>query len=72
MLLLFRALCVIIKDFMFECVEECVCQQGTLWQHGEDQGCDDAPSRLEHGTRELVAMRQLSSNPTQFCSSPFM
>lgn len=36
-LLLFRASCVIIQSFMFKCVDEHVCQQGTLWQHGEDR-----------------------------------
>lgn len=35
-LLLFRASCVIIKGVRFKCVGEHVCQQGTLWQHGED------------------------------------
>lgn len=72
-LLLFGASCVIIQGFVLKCVDEHVCQQGTLWQRGEDW----AVVALHHvlnteSTRELVAMRQLSSYPRQFCCPPFI
>lgn len=31
----------------FECAEECICQQGALWRHG--QVCDGALSQPERG-----------------------
>lgn len=34
-LLIFRVACVIIKSLRLKCVDELVCQQGTLWQHME-------------------------------------
>ena len=34
-LLIFRVACVIIKRLQLQCVDELVCQQGTLWQHME-------------------------------------
>lgn len=58
---------------MSNCVDEHVCQQGTLWQHGE--GWADSPSHPEHrkykragGNEAVVFLSQAILLPSIYIS----